>query len=412
MRRDIFRCSCLIFTLLAVGCSSPTPRAAGVVQDDIADVADADATAADVPASEDVTATVDTAAAPDVADAADTAGADAAPPDAQADASQPDGGLLPGQCPIPGLVVQEGGEVVPQTMLHLHSDGSQAASDTAIAKYLWTVTQPDGSLQPLLPNATFPNPTLQANVAGKYEFCLDVWDGKGKEACNKGCIDVNVVPSNALHIELLWDTPLDPDQTNSGPAAGADFDLHLAHPMAAGPDLDCDGTPDPWFSNPWDCFWFNPNPNWGSANPAAQDDPSLDLDDTDGMGPENMNLPVLEGTKDSPMAYSIGAHYWNDHGYGQSFATVRIYVLGNKIVDLGKVAMDALDMWYVGKINWPNTMSGGTLPVFSPCYQSGDACGAGKMWQPSGDWCITKCYDNKSFTASAGGAKPATCAKP
>jgi len=33
------------------------------------------------------------------------------------------------------------------------------------------------------------------------------------------------------------------------------------------------------------------------------------------------------------------------------------------------------------------------------------------MWQPKGDWCITKCYDNATFvgTLNNPAVKPATC---
>ena len=108
----------------------------------------------------------------------------------------------------------------------------------------------------------------------------------------------------------------------------------------------------------------------------------------------------------------VGVHYWNDHGFNTSLATISIYLQGTLSVQIPKIKMEVLDMWYVGKINWPNVLTGNKEPVFSPCYQSGDACsGAGKMWKPSGAWCITPCYENKSFTASAGGAAPAKCKK-
>jgi len=318
-------------------------------------------------------------------------------------------------CPMAKISVKEGEEVIPQTLLHLKGDQSTAPGGGTIKTYKWTVKQPSGSNQPLVPKDSFPNPTFQANAAGEYQFCLDVTDQNGMKSCAPACVTVVVLPSNAIHVELLWDTPADPDQTDSGPAAGADMDLHFAHPLASGPDLDCDGNGDPWFSNPWDTFWFNPNPNWGSSNPAAGDDPSLDLDDTDGAGPENLNLEKPEGTVDDPVAYSVGVHYWNDHGYGTSFATVSIYLQGTLSLQLSKVKMDPLDMWYVGKINWPNQLTGATAQVFTMCYQQAgpDACNGGKMWVPSGPWCITPCYNNKSFTASAGGAAPAACkAKP
>ena len=302
-------------------------------------------------------------------------------------------------CPIAKIKVAEGEEVVPQTNLHLNGSSSLAPGGGTIKKYKWTVKQPTGSNQPLLPSATFPNPTLQANTAGEYEFCLEVWDQNDVKSCVPACTTVLVIPNNAIHVELLWDTPSDPDQTDTGPAAGADLDLHFAHPLAAALDIDCDKSGDPWFSNPWDAFWFNPNPAWGAA--PISDDPSLDLDDTDGAGPENVNLDSPQGSASEAAQYSVGVHYWNDHGFGKSYATARIYVLGKQVVEIKDIALNPVDMWYVGKINWPNEAMGGTGPVLEQCLQSGDACLAkknpadpkgGAMWQASGTPCIKPCY--------------------
>ncbi|MSQ84567.1 MAG: hypothetical protein EXR77_17090 [Myxococcales bacterium] len=313
-------------------------------------------------------------------------------------------------CPIAKVTVQEGEQVVPQTLIHLKGDKSTAPGGGSIKKYKWTVKQPAGSNQPLLPNASFANPTLMANASGEYEFCLDVWDGNDVKSCLTTCQKVLVIPNNALHIELLWDTPADPDQTDSGPAAGADLDLHFAHPLASTLDLDCDGAADPWFSNPWDTFWFNAAPEWGVAG-VPKDNPTLDLDDTDGAGPENLNLVDPEGSPDDPVAYSLGVHYWNDHGYGTSYATVSIYIQGGLALQFTKIKLDPLDMWFVGKVNWPNTASGGGKKVFDTCYQSGLSCPAKKnlMWQPKGDWCITKCYVNKVFNGTVGNAFAGKC---
>jgi len=81
-------------------------------------------------------------------------------------------------------------------------------------------------------------------------------------------------------------------------------------------------------------------------------------------------------------------------------------------VQIAKVQMNVLDMWYVGRINWPNTMSGGALSPFQICYKSvgGDPCKkTGKFWQTQGDCCVTKCYVNPAFTATSSGASKAGC---
>ncbi len=312
-------------------------------------------------------------------------------------------------CPLPVVTVLEGEEVVPQTNLHLSGTNSLAPAGGQIKKYQWTVKQPLGSNQPLLPSASFPKPTLQANAAGEYEFCLHVWDQKNVQSCIPSCTKVLVIPNDHIHIELLWDTPSDADQTDNGPVAGADLDLHFAHPLAAGLDRDCDGVGDPWFSNPSDTFWFNPNPAWGA--PAITDDPSMDLDDTDGAGPENLNVQEAEGTLDTPVAYSVGVHYWNDHCHGPSYATVSIYLQGGLAIQWTKIKLMPRDLWYVGKLNWPNTMSGGSKKIFESCNQSGYSCPAGKnlMWKASGAPCITPSYDDSEFLAASGYSLPKAC---
>ncbi len=315
-------------------------------------------------------------------------------------------GMVP-QCPVAVALLPMGPQVVPQTKAPLNGGASYSPIGAAIKNYLWTINQqPAGSNQALTPQDTFPNPFLQVNAAGEYAICLDVWDEFGTKSCKPACVQVLVIPSMDLHVELLWNTPADSDQTDSGPAAGADLDLHFAHPMAAGLDVDCDGKGDPWFSNPWDLFWFNPKPSWGDSNLAA-DDPSLDLDDTDGAGPENLNLEAPEGSKEAPFEYSIGVHYWNDHSYGPSVATVAVYVYGTLALQ-ASAKLQPLDMWYVGKLSWPYGESG---KAFEACRQSGYSCVAGKnlMWQAKGDPCITPCYEDQAFTASISGAAAFKC---
>ena len=319
------------------------------------------------------------------------------------------------QCPVAKIDITEGDEVVPQTTLHLKGDGSKGGNGVAIKTYKWTAKQPAGSNKGFNPSSTFPNPTFTPDASGEYEFCLEVTDSGGVKSCAQACQKVLVVPNNAVHIELLWDTPADPDQTDTGPAAGADMDLHFANYLASGPDIDCDGTGDPWLNNPFDCFWFNNSPQWGSSNPAIKDDPTLDLDDTDGAGPENLNLEHPEGDPALPRFYSIGAHYWNDHGYGVSSSTITVYLFGAVALKIDQIFMNPLDMWYVGKLNWPNQLTGTSMPPFTVCYQTkgskpGDVCaGTAKMWQSTGEWCITPCYVNPTFAATTGGATPSNC---
>ena len=252
-----------------------------------------------------------------------------------------------GDCPKAVIKCTEGEAVIPQTILHLYGDDSYAANGT-IQKYEWVAEQPAGSQSVFVPSHTFPNPTFETNVAGVYTFQLTVYDQTNSPSCIPAEYEVVVIPDEAIHIELLWHTPNDPDETDTGPEAGSDLDLHFLHPWAAGPDIDGDGQPDGWFDIPFDCFWFNAHPNWGSYDPAINDDPGLDRDDTDGAGPENTNLDIPENVH-----YRVGVHYWNDHGYGAAFATVRVYIYAQLVFELPDVMLADSDMWEVCTIEWP-----------------------------------------------------------
>lgn len=90
------------------------------------------------------------------------------------------------------------------------------------------------------------------------------------------------VKSNALnnryHVRIAWDK----DDT--------DVDLHFG------------------WSGGSTCFYSNKTPTWG----AAATSPRLDVDDTNGFGPENITIDALPG----PGTYRIWVYYFSDHGKG------------------------------------------------------------------------------------------------
>lgn len=262
------------------------------------------------------------------------------------------------ECPTPVIHIEEGEEVVPLTVLHLDATQSYAPFGT-IREFLWQRPRPDagtappGSTSLYIPNSTDPQPVFEVNVVGTYVFRLDVVDESGNVSGTEDCptaeYTVLVQPDQAILVELTWVTPGDPDETDTGEGLGSDLDLHFAHQNAVGPDLDGDGFPDPWFDQDWDVFWFNGEPNWGSLNPAVDDNPSLDRDDTDGGGPENIRLGIPE----DGVTYAIGVHYWNDWGFGPADATVRVFHYADLVYEMTRPAMNRLDMWCVGHIHWP-----------------------------------------------------------
>ena len=251
-------------------------------------------------------------------------------------------------CPVAVIQIEEGEEVIPQTILHVHGENSYSNAGN-ITKYEWTVEQPALSASVFVPTESYPTPSFEANVAGKYIFRLDVWDEYGRKSCFSHEAVVFVVPDEAVHVELLWTSPGDSEPLDEGPLVGTDLDLHFAHPNAVQFDLDGDGVKDPWFDPSWDTFWYYPLQNWGSAT-SNEDNPSLDRDDVDTNGPENINLD----TPEDGMTYRIGVNYWDDHGFGTSFATVRVYVYAQLVFEVKDVALYDHDMWWVANIDWPS----------------------------------------------------------
>lgn len=264
------------------------------------------------------------------------------------------------------ITVEEGNVVLPLTTLHLSGEDS-VAPIAPIIEWKWEVEQPPGATGKFSPGPGFPKPTFMVQLAGAYTFQLSVGD-KSDAWSEVATYEVTVTPGKAIHVELVWDTPGDPDQTDSGPMAGADLDIHFIHPMADELDLDEDGQLDGYFDQPYDCFWFNPHPNWGVVDPEVGDNPSLDIDDTDGAGPEVVSLAVPEA-----VAYKVGAHYWNDHGFGPSFATVRVYVSGMLVFEMADTELAMKDMWEACTIEWPSgtvtaITDGNGLPKVVPDY--------------------------------------------
>ena len=86
--------------------------------------------------------------------------------------------------------------------------------------------------------------------AGRYLFELEVTDDFAASSTCEVHVDACTC-NNDLHVELVWDTPGDPDPNDSGAGAGANLDLHL---------LRGDGD---WFCRPDDTWALNLSPDWG-----------------------------------------------------------------------------------------------------------------------------------------------------
>lgn len=259
-------------------------------------------------------------------------------------------------CPNAVITVAEGEKSPPLELLHLSASGSTAQVGE-IATWAWEVQQPDGAYQSVTPSGSSPEITFQPLLAGTHTFSLTVWDSQGNESCTTAEAVVHVVPEDHIHVEVVWDTPGDPDPLDTGAEAGVDLDLHFAHgKYAFGPDADGDGAPDPWFHVPFDCYWQNMTPNWGNIEPTFADNPSLLRDDADGGGPEIISLHNPE----VDTSYRVGVYVWNDWSYGPSTATLRVHILGELVFEESLEGLGHRGMWEAATITWPG---GAVTPV-------------------------------------------------
>ena len=123
-----------------------------------------------------------------------------------------------------------------------------------------------------------------------------------------------------------------------------DFDLHFVQPGGQIFDLDDD------------CYFDNMNPDWGVRGDPA-DDPFLDDDDTDGFGPEELNLGQT-----APGQYRVLVHYYTDNDNGPSTPEVEVFLGGSGAGTYDMPAMRCNEMWHVGNVDWNGT-SGTFTPV-------------------------------------------------
>ena len=274
------------------------------------------------------------------------------------------------QCPVASV---EQDEVTVRPLDVVTLDGSLSTDedgpDGRPVAYEWIVVErPEGSTatpverlsNPLRPaeggpadQTSTPGAVFFVDLAGTYvlELVVTDSDGASSEQC-PGAVARMVINSNPdedIHLQLVWDTPGDADQTDLD---GSDVDLHFLHPRG----LD-------WFRDggQYDCYFGNPTPDWGQIG-RPDDNPSLDIDDTNGAGPENINLDSPENTQTLGGPYRVAVHYYRAsvgpfggaETYGPSDVTLRIYLGGVLTREFTRRLSDTNDFWEVAGIIWAN----------------------------------------------------------
>ena len=232
-------------------------------------------------------------------------------------------------------------------------DGTESFDPTGLTlvDYRWEfIAVPDGLdpdlLEPM--GETTPIFGFTAPLAGTYKIGLTVTNEIGVESLvtESSVLTVEVVPSSQLHIQLVWDS------------ATTDHDLHLVY---ASPIPATEGSA--YHAN-WDCYWkscktncdqFSVRPcdnptQWFPDYPAFEGpNPRLDIDDTFGLGPENINI-------DSPAdgLYKVYVHYYaigSAEDSVRSYATLRIYGNGLLRAEYQR-ALEKNQLWSIAELDW------------------------------------------------------------
>ncbi len=175
-------------------------------------------------------------------------------------------------------------------------------------------------------------------LAGEYTVRLTVWNANGIRSGDTADARVEflAVPGSRMHVQLTWDDPQN------------DQDLHLWYLPET--DTLCE--------EPWDCYFGNKTPQWFDTEPATEGpNPRLDIDDTNGLGPENINIddPV-------PSTYRIVVHYWSGHGTAAPTRnTVRVFLNGLQVAEYRRTLSEET-MWEVADITWSTDGTGTVTP--------------------------------------------------
>jgi len=257
-----------------------------------------------------------------------------------------------GACPLAMIEVTDPpdiDDIGPLDTVTLDGSGSTSTSGKTI-RYNWyfsrapsdshTGYKPEsnpGAANTLESHSTSAQPTFFVDLAGVYKSCLEICelnDDGTVNACtsdmecqNDACVEIDATPRESIHVQLVWDHP------------ETDVDLHYIHAGATYGDREID-RPD------GDCHFFNPHPDYCVAGDDT-DDPSLDIDDVRGYGPENIN-------HDEPCdgEYRIWASYYEDKGMGSTRAKVRVFIKGVMASESSHILDRRNCHWLVGKVIW------------------------------------------------------------
>jgi len=276
-------------------------------------------------------------------------------------------GVTPPSCAITvssvnGIDSDGSATIEPLDDIVLSAAGSTPSrSDGAIAAVHWRILEsPGGSTatlmqpSPLEAAFTFAGGVRGLDLAGRYVVAAAVVDELGTESVNECVIAFEAIPTESILAQLSWDT------------AFGDMDLHVIKAdeggRFCGEQTAVDGlVEDCPAAAVAPCYYGScrpggDRPDWdGDGNGQSAGDPSLDIDDLCGFGPENINIDLAAaGT------YLVGVHFYGFtgcSGNGIVGNTARIYLYGQLHAEMFQ-DLENDEFWEVAVIHWPGPGGG------------------------------------------------------
>lgn len=213
-------------------------------------------------------------------------------------------------------------------------DGSQSFHEVATGQstegltYEWSILlTPEGS-GIALSDPLVAMPTFTPDIAGTYEFELVVVDDDDLVSPPSIATVIAAAPEN-LTITMTWTT------------GATDVDVHLIRPGGAY-----------WSED--DCYFGNPEPDWGVVG-SVVDNPVLNRDDDDGGDVANPAVEEVVVQRPEDGDYEVVVTYHNDRGNDFTVQPSLTIAVGSTIIgNAGPVELGAEgDAWRAVRIRWP-----------------------------------------------------------
>jgi hypothetical protein len=258
---------------------------------------------------------------------------------------------------VNGVPAASNPTVEPLDDVILTAESSEPSTlDGAISQVRWRIVdQPPGSTA-ILTNPTgtttgftFADGVQGVDLAGRYRVAASVVDDLGTESVNECEVEFEAIPTDTILVQLSWDTSF------------GDMDLHFikkdeSDQFCASSGLDLGGGVAEPCGTENACYYGNckatssSRPDWDNDSINGSDgDPSLDIDDLCGFGPENINIDLA-----SPGEYLVGVDFFGFTGCSGSGSvgnTLRVYLFGQLYAEYFR-DLENGDWWEVAIVHW------------------------------------------------------------